>query len=199
MLTDIDFMGAAIQDEIIYQIEIAEDGQLISGDGTGDNLKGIQAYAGGYVLTTIQTQRPNLADAIKAAATQIKTLNFQANVAIVHPIDAANLQLQKGSTGYYVIPPFMTADGMNIGGVQVVESNNVTVGSLLVFDSTRTNYRPYISLNIQFGWENDDFRKNLVTIIGEKRVHHYISDNHTGAFVDDTIANILAAIAEPTV
>lgn len=199
MLEDVDGMAGLISDEILYQIAIEKDTQLLTGDGTGDNPYGIDHFGGAYVLTTISTTDPNLADAIMAAATQIRNLNFNPNVAIVNPIDAVNLQLQKDTTGQYVIPPFATANGMTIAGLRVVESPNVAVGSLRVLDTTKVNYRPYKTVSITFGWENDDFRKNLVTIIGEERFHLYVKDAHSGAIVDDTIANVIAAITEAEV
>ena len=48
----------------------------------------------------------------------------------------------------------------------------------------------YKDMEISFGWENDDFTKNLVTAICESRIHQYFSANHTGAFIYDTFDNI---------
>ena len=42
--------------------------------------------------------------------------------------------------------------------------------------------------------ENDDFTKNLVTMIGEKRLIPYIKAQYKTAFVKDTIANIITGI-----
>jgi len=199
MLDDIDGMAGLIQDEILYQIAIEKDTQLLTGVGTGDNPYGIDYWGGAYVLTTIQCATPNLADCIMAVATQIRNLHFNPNIAIVNPIDATNLQLSKDSTGQYVIPPFTTANGMTVAGLKVVESPNVAVGSLRVLDTSKINYRPYRTVTITMGWENDDFRKNLVTIIGEERFHFFVKSAHTGCIVDDTIANVTAAILTPTV
>ena len=196
MLEDIDGMAGLITDEILYQIAIEKDTQIISGDGTGDNPRGIDYFGGAYVLTTITTPTPNLADCIIAVATQIRNLHFNPNIAIVNPIDATNLQLEKDGGGQYIIPPFTTANGMTVAGLKVVESPNVAVGSLRVLDTSKINYRPYKTVTITWGWENDDFRKNLVTVIGEERFHFYVKSAHTGAIVDDTIANVMAAIAE---
>jgi HK97 family phage major capsid protein len=195
MLEDIPFIEAEIRNELKYQIDIAVDTALLSGDGIGANLKGIDTYAGGYVLLTITTTDPNNADAIRAAAAQINSLNFQANYAFINPIDAANMDLTKANdSGVYMLPPFVTADGRKIGGVQIIETNQIPVGYLLIGDMTKYNVRDYKPFTIKFGWVNDDFEKNLVTIIGERRLHAYMSDNNTGAFIYDTFANIKTAI-----
>lgn len=197
MLDDIDFMAAAIENELKYQVDIATDNALLSGNGTGDNLKGITTYAGGYVLTAVKTTTPTTSDAILAAKTQVETLNFQADYAFINPVDSANMQLAKGLEGVYLIPPFMTADGLKVGGVVVIATNQIPAGHILVGDMTKFIVRNYKPFQINYGWVNDDFEKNFVTIIGERRLTDYIPDNFTGAFVYDTIANIKTAITAP--
>lgn len=196
MLDDIDFIAGEIENELKYMVDIKVDNQLLSGDGTGSNLKGITAYAGGYVLTTIHTTgTPNDADAIRAAITQPISLNFRTNYAFINPIDAANMDLTKNTQGSYIIPPFQSSNGLSIAGVPVVETNQMAIGSLLVGDMTKFVVRNYKAFAIQYGWVNDDFELNLVTIIGERRLHSYIADNNVGAFVYDTFSNIKTAIA----
>jgi hypothetical protein len=158
-------------------------------------LQGLASIAGKYVLTTVQTSTPNDTDAIRAAMAQIASLNFTANYAFVNPIDGANMDLQKGSTGYYVMPPFQSVDGKVISGVRVIESNQIPVGSVLVADMSRFMVRPYKPFAYQYGWVNNDFEIGMVSIIGERRIHAYVAQNHVGAFVYDTFANIKTAIA----
>lgn len=197
MLDDIEFMAAAIQNELAYQVDILVDDELLTGDGLGDNLKGIDAYAGGYVLTSLTTTDPNNADAIRAGGAQLASLNFLATHAFINPIDAANMDMIKTVDGMYTIPPFKTADGTRIGGVRVIETNQIPVGSVLIADMTKFTVRNYKAFRTTMGWVNDDFEKNLVTFIGERRLHSYIADNHTGAFIYDTFANIKTALMLP--
>lgn len=194
MLDDIDFMASEIENELIYQIEIKTSTQLLSGDGLGDNLAGLDTFAGGYVLTSVKTTEPNNADAIRAAITQVRTMFFMPDIVVVNPIDATNLELTKASDGHYIMPPFMAADGTRIAGVRVIEETGIPVGSVLVGDMTRFRVRIYKAIAIYYGWVNDDFEKNLVTVIGEQRLFSFVPSNETGAFVYDTFANIKAAI-----
>jgi HK97 family phage major capsid protein len=194
MLDDIDFIAGEIENELKYQVDMKVDAQLLAGDGVGNNLKGVTEYAGGYVLTTIKTPTPNNADAIRAGAAQIKSLNFNANYAFVNTIDGANMDLTKNNQGSYIIPPFQSANGLTIKGVQVVETNNIAVGSVLIGDMTKFVVRNYQSFAIHYGWVNDDFERNLVTILGERRLHAYIAENNTGAFIYDDFDTIKAAL-----
>lgn len=195
MLDDIDFIAGEIENELKYQVDIAVDNQLLTGDGTGNNLKGITRYAGLYVLTTVKTTgTPNDADAIRAGIAQIKTLNFNANYAFINPVDGANMDLTKNTQGSYIIPPFQSSNGLTIAGVTVVESNQMPQGQVLLGDMSKFVVRNYKAFSIQYGWVNDDFELNLVTIIGERRLHDYVADNNTGAFIYDSFANIKTAI-----
>ena len=82
-----------------------------------------------------------------------------------------------------------------MGGVPVIQSNQVPVGKVLVMDTTRTNVKILQGMMINFGWVNDNFTKHMVTIMGDMRLHNYIKNNDLGAFVYDDIANIKSAIA----
>lgn len=198
MLDDIDFIAAEINNELKYQVDIHTDNELLAGagDGTESNaaLKGLTSFAGGFTLTTIETSEPNNFDCIRAAAAQIASLNFSANYCFVNPIDAANMDLSKASDGHYIIPPFKSATGMEIAGIRIVETNQIPVGSFLCGDMTKFKIRNYKPFAISMGWVNDDFEKNLVTIIGERRLASYVSVNHTGAFVYDQFADVKTAI-----
>ena len=188
MLDDIDFVAAAIENELMYQVSIATDTQLLTGDGTGTNLKGITEYAPAYVLTTIETTAPKKGDAIIAMAAQIKSLNFMASHVFMNTIDQANMMLEKDTDGQPIINRLAEL------GLVVVASNNITVGSVLVADMSKYIVRNYKPFAISFGFVNDDFEKNLVTVIGERRLHAYASDNNTNAFCYDTFDNVITAI-----
>ncbi len=195
MIDDIDYMAGEIENELRYLVDIKVDDQLLAGDGLGDNLKGVTEYVGGYVQTGIETSDPNYSDAILAAAAQIANLNFTPNRAFIGIIDGANMDMQKAEDGHYILPPFATSDGRVIKGIPVTETNRIPAGHLLVLDTSKYKVRNYKSFTIRYGWVNDDFEKNLITVIGERRLHAYMSDNETASGVYDTFVNIQTAIA----
>jgi HK97 family phage major capsid protein len=123
-------------------------------------------------------------------------LNLNDNiVAFVNPIVAANMDLSKSADdGHYLIPPFVSQSGMLISGVQVVVDNNIAVGFLLIGDMTKYKILMVEEFKIMWGLDMDDFSKNLITVIAEMRFHQYFSANHTGAFIYDSFADIVAAI-----
>lgn len=193
-LEDLPFLLTLINNEGLYQLRLKIGTEVLVSPGSTTRLKGIDAYAGGYVLTSVKGEDPDNYGAILAARTQLRTLFFNGDLAFVNPVDAANMELKKGDNGQYVMPPFSTADGTRIAGLTVVETNEIPVGSLLVIDSAVVNLVPYLGPRIEIGWENDDFTKNLRTIIVEQRLHLYVSANQVGGLLYDTFANIKTAM-----
>lgn len=197
LLYDVDGMTTLIENELKFEVMTAANAAVLTGVASSTNPKGVTRYASTYTLTTITgVVTPSNADAILASKAQLASLNFTTGIiAYMNPIDIAKMQLAKGTTGVYNIPPFQTIDGMNVGGVTVVEDNNIAVGYLLIGDMSKYKVLIHQDFFVQWGWENDDFSKNLVTVIGEMRFHQYVSANHTGAFIYDTFANIKTAIS----
>jgi hypothetical protein len=197
MLDDVDFMAAEIEKELKYQVDIKVDAELLTGAGDGTSsattLKGLDAHVGGYTLTTIATTDPNNYDAIRAARAQVVSMNFDANIVFINPIDGANMDLVKDANGRPLAMEYKDANG-KVYRLTVVETNQIPVGSMLLGDITRFKIRNYKPFAVYYGWVNDDFEKNLVTIIGERRLHAYVASNDVGAFVYDTFANIKTAI-----
>jgi hypothetical protein len=197
MLDDIDYLASLIEGELRYEVDKLSNSGVLTGDGIAPNPKGVTIYAGVYSLATINgVLNPNNSDAIRAAIAQIRLLFFDGPLtAFVNPADAAVMDLQKSSQGVYVLPPFTTADGRTIAGCPVVEDNNIAAGYLLIGDMSKYKVYMHEDFFIEWGWVNDDFEKNLVTVIGERRFHAFVSGNETGAFLYDTFNNIKTAIA----
>lgn len=186
-LEDIPFMESEINTELKRAVDLAADTAVMAY---------IAGRASAFTLTTVLTTKPNNADAIRAAIAQIKSLNHNATVAVLNPIDAANMDLEKSDEGMYVLPPFTTGDGQTIKGIRVVESNQITQGYVLVGDMSKVRVFVYKPFRISMGWVDGDFEDNLVTIIGETRIHYYIEDAYTTALVYDALSDIKTAITE---
>ncbi len=190
LLQDIDGMASWIEQEITYQLKYKINTTLMTGTASSTVPAGIQTISVPYTLAGVSTTDPNNWDAIRAVVAQLTSGNLVGSVTVfVNPIDKANMDLTKAqSQGQLFIP----ADP----GALIVEDNNIPVG---YFQAAILDYYKiliYKDFSLTWGWENDDFTKNLVTAIGEMRLHQFFSENHTGAFVYDTFANVKTAITE---
>lgn len=202
MLSDIEFMASEINRRLRKKHDLNLEDQILNGDGISPNFNGITnqapAFAAGSLAAQVVT--PNNSDVIRAAINQIVVSSdeaFYPNAVFVHPDDLALMDLQKDSQGAYVLPPFQTTDGRTIAGVRVLGKTKIPTGFFLVGDFMQGRHRGYEPFSIQVGWENDDFRKNLVTILGESRTHFYIPSNDLSAFVYDQFSVAKTALETP--
>lgn len=191
-LDDIGYLNSEIRTELLELINLKLDEQILSGNGTTPNLEGILSYATAFSVAgtdlSLGVDNANNFDVIRAAAWQVMSNNFMPNYVLVNPVDAAVMDLTKATDGHYIMPPFANVNGQVIAGLRVIENNGVTAGTYVVGDFTKSNLGIREDVNIQVGYENDDFTKNLVTILAEMRGVHYIKSNQTGAFVTSTFA-----------
>ena len=84
-----------------------------------------------------------------------------------------------------------------IRGLTIIETTRIEKGKFLLMDSSKWMVRPYEALRLEYGWENDDFRKNLVTVIAEMRLHSYHSEVDNGSIVYADFATVMASLEKP--
>jgi HK97 family phage major capsid protein len=196
MLDDIPLMQSEINQELSERINLTIDAQLLSGDGTGQNLTGILANATAFAAGSFAATVPsaNNSDVLRVAINQINVNLFQPSHIVMHPSDVTALDLQKGTDGHYVLPPYSTSANTIIKGISVVANTGVTEGDYLVGDFQKAGVRFREGLSFDIGYENDDFTKNFVTILAEARLVQRVKSNHYGAFVKGVFATDRAAI-----
>ena len=202
MLDDIPLMESEINQELAERINLTIDAQLLSGDGTGQNLTGILANAVAFTPGSFATGSVNEvispinADVLRVAINQISVSLFQANYIVMHPSDVTAMDLAKSIDGHYVLPPFSTSANTIVKGIPVIANTGVTEGDYLVGDFSKAGVRFREGLTFDVGYENDDFTKNFVTILAEARLVQRVKSNHYPAFVKGDFAVDKAAIAK---
>ena len=198
-LDDIPFMQSEINRKLRQRHDLVLQDGILNGDGTGANLTGITqvaaAFAAGGLATSVDDAQNY--DVIVATYNQILVTsdsNYIPNAVFVHPTDATLMKLTKDVDGNYIMPPFSTDSGDVVNNVRVVQNTKIPVGFFLMGDFTKAHVRTYKDYSVRVGYTGDDFEKNLVTILGESRVHLWISENEKIAFVYDEFATAKTAL-----
>ena len=198
MLDDVALMRSEIDQELTELINLKIDEQLLSGAGSGNNLTGIitnaTAWAAGAFALSIPT--PTKWDVLRTAINQIRVNLFEPTYIVMHPTDVTSMELSKDSTGQYIMPPFAAVDGSIVSGIRVVANTGVTIDKFLVGDFNKAGVRFREGLTINVGYENDDFTKNLVTILAEARLVQRVKSNHYGAFVYGDFSDAVTALTQ---
>lgn len=146
-----------------------------------------------YTLTGFKVATPNYFDAIVAAYTQVASasgMNFRPNALILNPVDFSTILSAKTTTGAYLFEEIER----RLPNLQIIQSTNVTAGNFVIGDFNYMHIRDWQPAEISVGWVNDDFTKNLVTVVAEERVIYYVKLQDKAAFVSDTFANVITAI-----
>lgn len=195
-LDDLDGLQNEIDTELKELVLLQADADLLSGDGVAPNLNGIlnqdTAYSAGSFEGTVDS--PNKYDVLRTAIAQVVKNHFIPNYILMHPDDVASMDLVKGDDGHYVLPPFKSADGMVISGVRILENTGQTVDKFTVGDFTKLNVKVREGFGIDVGYDGNDFKKNLLTILGEMRLVCYIKSHHQVAFVSGDFSDAITAL-----
>lgn len=196
MLADLAFVQSEINRDLMASVDQAIEDALLNGAVGGINgiLANAVTFSAGTFAGTVVT--PNISDVIRVAIAQIQNANFEPTHVVLNPEDVAAMQLTKSATGEYTYPMFLM-DVNRVANLIVVSTTNMTAGTFLVGDFSKSNVRMREAMNVQVGYVNDDFQRNMVTILAEARLVQYVKANDYPAFVDGTIATAISALLAP--
>lgn len=180
MAEDAAFLASVINEQLLYELARAEEEQIISGTGTGNDLTGILTTQGIFSETMASAKATDVLESIYKMKTQIKTASgLDADAIIINPADIATLRLAKDENGQYFFGGAgygMYGNGAyepetRIWGIPVIVSNAVPVKTVLIGNSTgatvyrKGGVRVEVSNNV-----NDDFLYNRFRTLAEERV-----------------------------
>jgi HK97 family phage major capsid protein len=194
-----DQLLSEIRIELVPMLQRKLDDYLLTGNGTPPQLAGITTLVNAFTYTGLNTAvvNPSVADSIYAGLTQIYVNKYRPNGILMHPTDVAKMNLIKDKNEQYVLPPFMSANGIQIDGIPVKVNTGITAGHVLLGDFTKASvwFRKGIDIRI---WDQneDDVLYNNVTITADMAAAFKIPTVNYDAFVYDAIADIQAAIAK---
>lgn len=171
ILDDASQLASIIDGRLRYGLAFKEEQQLLNGDGTGQNLLGIIPQATPYVAP-FDPGNATVIDKIRLAMLQSELAEFPATGIVLNPTDWARVELTKDSQGRYIIGNPQGVIGATLWNRPVVTTQAIAVDKFLtgafklgaqLFDRWQAR--------VEIATENeDDFVKNLVTVLAEERL-----------------------------
>jgi len=171
VLSDIAQLRSIIDQRLLYGLAYKEEEQLLNGDGTGQNLLGIIPQATAYSAAFTPSAATAI-DTMRLAMLQAALAEYPATGHVMHPTDWARIELTKDSQGRYIIGVPQGTVAPTLWGLPVVTTQSIAVDKFLtgafklgaqIFDRW--------AARVEVATENeDDFIKNLVTVLAEERV-----------------------------
>jgi HK97 family phage major capsid protein len=175
ILSDAPALRAYIDQYLTDDLAIELEDQMIAGDGTGQNFRGILNTVG------IQTAGPpagttNMLDILRTAR-RLVVVNARTfpTAVLVNPADAESIDILKFGgatpTSYVGSGPYQGAGtfGPTVWGMPLTESEAVPAGTALVGDFRRAVLFDRENTTITVGTAGDDFIRNIVRILAEMR------------------------------
>jgi HK97 family phage major capsid protein len=172
-------LRSLIDGRLRYSVSRTEEEQILYGDGAAPNLEGLLVVAGTTdIATNGRYSAPDhtLIDVVRMGITDVMVAGYEANAVVLHPYDWETIVLQKGTDERYVWVVVTDNNGSRIWGVRVVEAigaqsrasgaRNILVGDFQM----GAQLLDRMQLTVQVGLVNDQFIKNMRTILAEERI-----------------------------
>jgi HK97 family phage major capsid protein len=171
ILDDAPQLKGTIDSELLYGLALKEEGQLLTGDGTGENLTGLIPAATAYLAPTVIDDL-NLLDVVALAILQTALAEEPADGIVLHPSDWLRMRLLKDLNGKYILGDPGANVEPRLFGLPVVPTQAMTANKFLVgnFERAGTIYDRWTP-RVEVSTEHSDFfTKNLVAILAEERL-----------------------------
>lgn len=146
---------------LLAGLTLVEEEQLLMGDGTGMNLRGLVTWAEAYDDTG--QIGVTMWHVLRHAMRQVEIAEFAASGIVINPTDAEKLDLLADTTGQFIRPDWAPP---------IVSTPAMTEGDFLVgafADAAQIFDRQQASVLISRE-HSDNFERNRVTILGEQRL-----------------------------
>lgn len=171
VLSDISQLRSIIDQRLLYGLAYVEENQLLNGDGTGQNLNGIITQATAYSAPFTPADDNGEIDQVRLMMLQAALAEYPATGIVMHPTDWARIELTKDANGQYIIGVPQGTATPTLWSLPVVATQAIAVDKVLV-GAFRMGAQVFDrwDARVETGYVNDDFTKNLVTILAEERL-----------------------------
>jgi len=176
-----DEVNAAAELEMFIEnnVESAKDSQIVNGDNTGDNLKGLIASVPAYAPAAAGIVDANIFDLITKVKENIVKFTgskYQVNFAAMNLSTINKLVLKKDENNQYLFPPQHPIYNM------IVEDNNVADNVIVVGDSRFAVIYEMGGVTLSRGLVNAQFTSDFVTLKARQRLLFLIRNSDQSGF-----------------
>lgn len=165
-------LAAYINTKMLYGLQAKVESQLVNGDGSASQIKGLLAD-GSYTNASEQlTGAKNLFDLLLLLQGVAETAAYTPEALVLNPMTWAQLAMEKDSQGRYLLGGPGLAANKSVWGIPVVTSSAVPAGKFIFgnFTQTVTIYdRQQVAVEMT-GTNEDDFTHYLYTIRASRRL-----------------------------
>jgi HK97 family phage major capsid protein len=185
-MDDVVQLQGEIDGELRYGLDLAEENEILKGDGTGQHLHGLVPQADDFVAA-FTPESPTMIDTLRLALLQATLSEYPADGIVLHPTDWARIELTKDGTERYIFANVLQLAGPQLWGRPVVDTQAMDEEEFLVgaFKVAAKIYDRMDAEVLISSEDRDNFIKNMLTVRAEKRLALAVKRRHaliTGTF-----------------
>lgn len=159
-----------VDSEMRYGLQLAEDTELLSGDGTGAHLTGMIPAATDFAAPFTMVD-PNMIDVIGLALLQQSLTEYPTDGIVLHPTDWMKMRLIKDADGKYILGDPNKAAPPVLFDRPIALTQAMPLGTFLAGGFKLQKLYDRMSPEVLIASENeDDFIHNLYTMRCEERI-----------------------------
>jgi HK97 family phage major capsid protein len=188
-----------VRNFLVNDVLLKIDTDLIAGNGTAPNIKGLTASATAYTAVASGITDASIYDLIvdmKRSITVGGGSKYNPDFILMNIVDINKMLLKKDVNKQYVAPPF--AQGGNgvyeliVSGVRVIECNAVTANTAILGDSRFARIYEEAGFVVGMGYDGADWSSDMMTLKARKRLNLLVRTADATGFAK--VASISAAL-----
>ncbi|WP_347139441.1 phage major capsid protein [Paracoccus sp. SSK6] len=170
-MDDIPQLQGEIDNELVYGLDLVEENQILSGDGTNQNLSGLITNASDY-LGTYEPAGSSRIDRLRFSLLEASLAGYPADGMVLNEIDWALIETTKDNEGRYIFANPLQLAGPVLWGRPVVPTTEIAADHFLTgaFKVAATIYDRMDTEVLISSEDRDNFVKNMLTVRAEKRL-----------------------------
>jgi len=176
IMDDWDELEGFLRAQLPYYINLQEESQLLSGDGTGQNLNGLITQSTPFNTALLSASAGwTKFDVLGRTIQQITAAKeLEPTFVVMHPNNWWDIRLTKDGFGRYIFgDPQSPLTNPNIFGLSVVSTTSISSGTFLVGSGSpaASEIRDRMAMQVEISTEHSDyFTRNMIAIRAEKRL-----------------------------
>lgn len=172
VLADVPMLQSYIDNRLRYGLMLKEEQQLLKGSGIGININGLFTQASDYLNPGVTVQNETSIDRLRIAMLQVVLAELDPDGIVLSPIDWTTIELLKNDQNNYLFTQPQGVATPTLWGQPVVATQAMDAGEFLVGSFKQgAQIWDREDISVQVASENqDDFIKNMITILCEERV-----------------------------
>ena len=182
-------LQSEIDGELRYGLMLAEENEILKGDGTGEHLSGLVPNATAY-SAAFSVSGETMIDTLRLALLQASLAEYPADGIVLHPTDWARIELTKDGESRYIFANVIQMAGPQLWGRPVVATQAMDEDEFLTgaFGMAAKIYDRMDAEVLISSEDRDNFIKNMLTVRAEERLA--LAVKRPGALVTGDFGNV---------